>query len=88
MSGSVHSTNGGSGGMMSTAGLELSYLPYDAHYYTIRQAQQPINLITIGQDSIVLQHFEEGPKFETTRISVQLMACLLPWDKFCNFLIF
>ena len=25
MSGSVHVTNGGSGGMMSTAGLELSY---------------------------------------------------------------
>ena len=48
------------------------------HYCDICPVQRPINLIISGQDcSILLQHFQEASKFETTRISIQLMHCSL-----------
>ena len=58
-------------------------------YCNICPVQWPINSNRSGQDcSILLHHFGEASKCETTRISVQLTHCLLKWIKFCNFRIF
>ena len=59
------------------------------HFCNMYPVPRPINSIASGKEcSILLQHFEEALKFESRRISRQLMPCLLKWIKFCNFRIF
>ena len=44
------------------------------HYCNICKVQRPINSYASSQDcSILLQHFGEASKFETTRLSIRLM---------------